>query len=44
MPDLGFGAVSHSEIMRTVATSLADGVADVRSTDEILAQLAHHAT
>jgi nicotinamidase-related amidase len=39
MPDLGFGPVLHEEIMRSVATSLAGGVADVVSTDEVLAQI-----
>ncbi len=38
MPDLGFGAVPHAEVMKVVATSLAAGIADVVTT----AQLAEH--
>ena len=36
MPDLGFGPVSHGEMMQAVATSLAGGIADVVATDQVL--------
>jgi biuret amidohydrolase len=40
MPDLGFGAIPHARMLEAVATSLAGGIADVVSTDEVLTQLA----
>lgn len=36
MPDLGFGPVSHADIMRSVATSMAGGIADVVKTDDLI--------
>ena len=39
MQDVGFGPVSHEDVMRTVATSLAGGIADVIDTDEALARM-----
>ena len=36
MPDLGYGAVSHADIMRAVATSMAGGIADVVQTDTLI--------
>jgi nicotinamidase-related amidase len=39
MPDLGFGPVPHAEILRTITTSLAGGVADVRTTADVVASL-----
>ena len=39
MPDLGFGPVPHSEILRTVSTSLAGGVAHVATTADVVAHL-----
>jgi nicotinamidase-related amidase len=42
MPDLGFGEVPHAEIMRSVATSLAGGVADVVATADLV-QTVHQA-
>lgn len=35
MPDLGYGEIPHSEVMKVVATSLAMGVADLATTAEI---------
>jgi biuret amidohydrolase len=40
MPDLGFGAIPHARMLEAVATSLAGGIADVVSSDEVLTQLA----
>ena len=39
MPDLGFGPVTHAELMRGIATSLAGGVADVMSAEALLERL-----
>jgi nicotinamidase-related amidase len=39
MPDLGYGELPHTEVMKGVATSLAAGVADVVTTSEILEKL-----
>lgn len=39
MPDLGFGEVSHAEVRRVVSASLAAGVAEVVTVDQVLAQL-----
>jgi nicotinamidase-related amidase len=39
MPDLGFGAMAHREVLRTVCTSLAGGVADVATTADVVARL-----
>jgi nicotinamidase-related amidase len=39
MPDLGFGPVSHAEVMKVVATSLAGGVADIVLTNDILQEI-----
>jgi nicotinamidase-related amidase len=39
LPDLGFGAVSHAEAMRAIATSLAGGIADVVQTETAIAEL-----
>lgn len=36
LPDLGFGEISHETVRCVVATSLAFGVADVCSTEELL--------
>ena len=36
MPNLGFGPVPHDQIMQAIATTLAGGVADVVTTDEVL--------
>lgn len=36
MPDLGFGAIPHARMLEAVATSLAGGIADVVSSDEVL--------
>jgi|SRR5579863_347099 len=41
LPDLGFGPVPHSEIMRVVASSMAAGIADVIATKEVLGKLQH---
>lgn len=39
MPELGFGPVPHSEILRTVSTSLAGGVARVATTADVVTRL-----
>jgi nicotinamidase-related amidase len=39
LPDLGFGAVPHDEAMRTIATSLAGGIAEVVQTETAVAEL-----
>ncbi|HEY8626473.1 MAG TPA: isochorismatase family cysteine hydrolase [Solirubrobacteraceae bacterium] len=39
LPDAGFGAVPHAEAMRTIATSLSGGIADVVQTDAAIAEL-----
>jgi nicotinamidase-related amidase len=39
MPDLGFGPVTHAELMRGIATSLAGGVAEVMSAEALLERL-----
>jgi nicotinamidase-related amidase len=36
MPDLGFGSVTHEEVLRVVATSLAGGIADVVGASELI--------
>lgn len=43
LPDLGFGAVSHDDARRVIATSLAGGVAEVVDTETVLAELAANA-
>jgi nicotinamidase-related amidase len=43
LPDLGFGEVSHAEAMRVIATSLAGGIADVVTTEDVLAELSRRA-
>jgi ureidoacrylate peracid hydrolase len=40
LPDLGFGAVPHTDARRVIATALAGAVADVVSTNDVLAALA----
>jgi ureidoacrylate peracid hydrolase len=39
MPDLGFGPVPHADILRTISTSLAGGVAEVTTTGDMVARL-----
>jgi ureidoacrylate peracid hydrolase len=39
MPDLGFGEVSHAEMLRAVATSLAGGIAEVVHTSDVVQRL-----
>ncbi|HEV3156563.1 MAG TPA: isochorismatase family cysteine hydrolase [Candidatus Baltobacteraceae bacterium] len=39
MPDMGFGAVSHDDIMKVTATSLSAGIADVTTTAFVLSHL-----
>jgi nicotinamidase-related amidase len=39
MPDLGMGPVSHEEIMKVISTTLAGGVAEVVTTEELLSRL-----
>jgi ureidoacrylate peracid hydrolase len=36
MPDVGYGSISHADVMKVVATSLACGVADLATTKEII--------
>jgi ureidoacrylate peracid hydrolase len=37
LPDVGLGAVTHEEALKVIATCLANGIADLASTAEILA-------
>jgi ureidoacrylate peracid hydrolase len=39
LPDVGWGAVSHSDSLRVIATMLAAGVADVQTTATVLEQM-----
>lgn len=39
MPDMGFGAVSHNDIMKVTATSLSAGIAEVTTTALVLNNL-----
>jgi ureidoacrylate peracid hydrolase len=39
LPDLGFGAVSHDEARRSIATALAGGIAEVVDTETAIAEL-----
>jgi|ERR1017187_3919529 ureidoacrylate peracid hydrolase len=38
MPDVGYGAIPHGDIMKVIATTLACGVADIATTSEIISQ------
>lgn len=42
MPDLGFGEWGHAALLKSIATSLAGGVAEVVSTEEVLRRAAMH--
>ena len=42
MPDLGFGEWEHSALLKSIATSLAGGVAEVVSSEEILRRVGLH--
>ena len=43
LPDLGFGPVPHDEARRTIATSLAGGIAEVVDTGTVVAAIEEHA-
>jgi nicotinamidase-related amidase len=44
LPDAGFGAVSHADARRVIATSLAGGIADVIDTEAAVRALTSQAT
>ncbi len=37
LPDVGFGEITHEDALRVVATMLAVGIADVQTTEEVVA-------
>lgn len=39
MPDLGFGVITHGDMLRAVATTLAGGIAEVVDTADVLQRL-----
>jgi nicotinamidase-related amidase len=43
LPDAGFGAVSHADARRVIATSLAGGIADVIDTEAVVTALTSRA-